>query len=124
MRPTEINLLLSALATVRMPAQPGEYDIHAAVAHALSAGGLCAQHEARLGPRCRLDFLWGAIAIEVKKGRPDGRALTRQIERYLAFEQVSAIVVVTQGRVKLPDRCCGKPVYWVCLNQNWGVALP
>lgn len=124
MKPTHTDEILAALATVRMPAQPGEYDIHAAVARALAAGGVSARHEARLGPRCRVDFLCGKIAIEVKKGRPDGARLARQIGRYLAFDEVAEIIVVTQGRVKLPGKVNGKPVHWVCLNQNWGVALP
>ena len=119
MKPTHTDEILAALATVRMPAQPGEYDIHAAVARALAARGVSAQHEAR-----RVDFLCGKIAIEVKKGRPDGARLARQIGRYLAFDEVAEIIVVTQGRVKLPGKANGKPVHWVCLNQNWGVALP
>ena len=72
MKPTHTDEILAALATVRMPAQPGEYDIHAAVARALAARGVSAQHEARLGPRCRVDFLCGKIAIEVKKAGPTG----------------------------------------------------
>ena len=49
----DMDRIADALSAVRMPAQPEEYDIHAAVARALSGAGLPYEHEYRLGPRRR-----------------------------------------------------------------------
>ncbi len=114
----------AALASVRMPAQPEEYDIHAAVAAALAEAGLEYEHEYLLGPRCRIDFRVGRVGIEVKKGRPATSDLTRQLRRYLESDALDGAVVVTQRVTALPDIICGKPVRLVSLNRLWGVALP
>ena len=53
----EMQAITAALSAVRVPAQPEEYDIHAAVARALEGAGLDYEHEYRLGPRRRIDFL-------------------------------------------------------------------
>ena len=116
--------IIAALSSVRMPAQPEEYDIHAAVARALSEAGLDYEHEYRLGPRRRIDFRVGRIGIEVKKGRPATSELTRQLRRYLESDTLDGVIVVTQRVTALPDRICGKPVLLISLNRLWGVALP
>ena len=120
----EMRRVADALAAVRMPAQPEEYDIHAAVADALSAAGLAFIHEYRLGPRNRIDFLVGRVGIEVKKGRPATSDLTRQLRRYLAADALDGLIVVTQRVTAVPSVICGKPVILVSLNRLWGVALP
>lgn len=120
----EIARVEAALASVRMPAQPEEYDIHAAVAEALNDAGLEYEHEFRLGPRCRIDFRVGRVGIEVKKGRPATSDLTRQLRRYLEYDALDGAVVVTQRVTALPPMICGKPVRLVSLNRLWGVALP
>lgn len=120
----EIARVADALAALRVPAEPGEYDIHGEIAAALAAAGLCYDHEYRLGPRCRVDFRVGRIGIEVKKGRPAAAALHRQLARYLAFDALDAVVVITQKHTPLPERIGGKPVLQISLNRLWGVALP
>ena len=116
--------ILSALSAVRMPAQPEEYDIHAAVAKALADAGLEYEHEYRLGPRRRIDFRVGRVGIEVKKGRPATSQLTEQLRRYLESDDLDAVIVVTQRVTSLPRTLGGKPVCLVSLNRLWGVALP
>ena len=120
----EMRRVADALASVRMPAQPEEYDIHAAVADALSEAGLAFVHEYRLGPRNRIDFLVGRVGIEVKKGRPATSDLTKQLRRYLAADALDGLIVVTQRVTAVPEEICGKPVMLVSLNRLWGVALP
>ena len=120
----QITEIIDALAAVRMPAQPEEYDIHAQVASALGAAGLSYEHEYKLGPRCRIDFRVGRVGIEVKKGRPATSELTRQLRRYLASDALDAVIVVMQRVTRLPATIGGKPVYIVSLNRLWGVALP
>lgn len=117
-------MIIAALKSVRAPAMPGEYDLHAMVAAALDEAGLEYGHEYRLAPRCRLDFMCSGVAIEVKKGRPQSAELIRQLGRYMEHEAVREMVVVTQRRVRLPDAICGKRVRLVALNMLWGVALP
>ena len=51
-------------------------------------------------------------------------ALRAQLERYLASDDLAAVVVVTQRAVSLPRTLHGKPVELVPLNRLWGVALP
>jgi len=120
----QITEIIDALAAVRMPAQPEEYDIHAQVASALGAAGLSYEHEYKLGPRCRIDFRVGRVGIEVKKGRPATSELTKQLRRYLASDALDAVIVVMQRVTRLPATIGGKPVYIVSLNRLWGVALP
>ena len=120
----EMDRVIDALASVRMPAQPEEYDIHAAVADALNEAGLAYEHECRLGPRNRIDFRVGRVGIEVKKGRPATSLLTRQLRRYLESDALDGVVVVTQRVTALPHAINGKPVRLVSLNRLWGVALP
>ena len=119
-----IERVVAALAAVRVPAQPEEYDIHAAVAAALDAAGLVYEHEYRLGPRRRIDFRVGRVGIEVKKGRPASSELREQLRRYLESDALDAVIVVTQRVTRLPERIDGKPVYIISLNRLWGVALP
>ncbi len=119
-----IERVVAALAAVRVPAQPEEYDIHAAVADALAAAGLEYEHEYRLGPRRRIDFRAGRIGIEVKKGRPASSELAAQLKRYLESDDLDAVVVVVQRVTAVPRTLGGKPVALVSLNRLWGLALP
>lgn len=116
--------ITAALCSVRVPAMPGEYDLHGMIAAALTEAGLEYVHEYKLAPRCRLDFMCSGIAIEVKKGRPKSAELMRQLARYMEHDEVREMVVVVQKRVWLPDTICGKRVRLVALNMLWGVALP
>ena len=120
----DMDRIADALSAVRMPAQPEEYDIHAAVAEALAAAGLAYEHEYRLGPRNRIDFLVGRIGIEVKKGRPASSRLVGQLRRYLESDALDGMIVVTQRVTALPATINGKPVKLITLNRLWGVALP
>ena len=119
-----ISAIVKALAAIRPEAQPEECDLHVLVARALGDSGIACRHEVRIAPRCRVDFLAGRIAIEVKKGRPSPALLRRQVERYLGMEALDGIVVAAQIAVDLPRLIHGKPVAFVALNRNWGVALP
>lgn len=120
----ELHAIRLALGCIRTPAAPGEYDIHAEVALALERAGIPCEHEYRLAPRCRIDFLAGRIGIEVKKGRPVPSALKEQLGRYLKSDALDAVIVVTQRAVSLPATIGGKPVEILSLNRLWGVALP
>lgn len=116
--------VLEALEELRSPFALYETDIHQWVGKRLAEAGLPCQHEARLAPGCRIDFLVGSVGIEIKKGKPDADSLRRQLARYAACDAVEALVVLTQRSVPLPSTVLGKPVRTIVLNQLWGVALP
>ena len=119
-----IRRVTAALDCLRVAAQPEEAELHVAIAAALTRAGIAFQHEFRLAPRCRIDFLAGRIGIEVKKGRPAPATLRAQIARYLANEALDAVIVVAQRTVPLPRTIGKKPVTLVALDRLWGIALP
>ena len=90
-------MVVSAISRVRVPAMPGEYDLHSMIAAALDGAEIPYEHEFRLAPRCRLDFMCAGVAVEVKKGRPDGRELVRQLTRYMEKDEVREMLVVGGG---------------------------
>ena len=120
----ELRRIADALSTIRTPVAPDEFDLHAAVSASLTNAGIPYQHEYRLAPRCRIDFLAGHIGLEIKKGRPLPSALKEQLARYLRSDELDAMIVVTQRAVLLPRTIAGKPVEQISLNRLWGVALP
>ncbi len=119
------NKVLHALKTIRAPLAQGEYDLHQIVADALEGQNLFYVHEARLAPRCRIDFLVeGQVGIELKKGRPNGPKMKEQAARYAAAADIRALIVVVEKWVNLPNQLAGKPLYTISLNRLWGIALP
>lgn len=119
-----IENVLAALSLIRCGAADSEEMLHMQAAAALSAAGFEAQHEARLGPRCRIDFLCGDIGIEIKKKRPERAKLIAQLTRYAACEQVSQLVVIAPRGVNMPQSVAGKKVTMLSLEKLWGICLP
>ena len=119
-----LQTVLDALQELRSPFAFCEMDLHAMVRKCLTDHGIAFVHEARIGAGCRIDYLAGNVGIEIKKGKPDARALSAQLARYAGCDQISALVVLTQRSVSLPKRIGSIPVYGLVLNQLWGVALP
>lgn len=116
--------LMAALSTLRPPSVIDEYGLHELIGQALTQGGISFVREAPLGPRCRVDFLCeGGIAVEVKRGYPARAPLMRQLGRYAACGQVSALVLVVERNASVPARIAGKPCVLFGLNRLWGVAL-
>ena len=119
-----LDLVLSALGELRSPFALYESDIHQMVEKQLQKARLPYVHEAKIGPGCRIDYLVGDVGIEIKKGRPDAGRLKRQLARYAACEDVTALVVIAPRSVALPQTVLNKSVRVIVLNQLWGVALP
>lgn len=135
MRPIPINTMNQStseklcritrtLSSLRIPLIVNEYQLHEHIAAALSDGGFVIQHEAKLNPRCRIDFLVDGIGIEVKRGKPQKSALLKQCSRYLEGGQLEALILVLDTSVSLPGELHGKPLITFGLNKLWGVALP
>ena len=119
----ELERVVTALSTLRVPLQQGEYDLHRLVMDALDRAGLPWAHEVKLGPRCRIDLMVNGTGIEIKRGATVRASLTEQLRRYAACEQITGLVVVAEKNLPLPAAILGKPVRLVCLNRLWGVAL-
>lgn len=116
--------VVRALETIRCGAACTEEQLHAQAARALEAEGLETRHEARLGPRCRIDFLCGGVGVEIKKSRPERAKLIAQLTRYAACEQIEVLVVAAPRGVNLPRTIGGKTVTLVALERLWGISLP
>ena len=116
--------VLDALRTVRCGAACSEEELHAQIARAFADAGLDARHEARVGERCRIDFLVGDVGVEIKKSRPAPAALRKQLARYAACEAVGELVVVAPRAVDMPRTIGGKRVSMLGLERLWGISLP
>ena len=120
----ERQRMMDALCSVRCGAAQSEGELHELVKGALESAGFSPVHEARLGPRCRIDFLVEGIGIEIKKSRPNPSLLKRQLARYAQCEAVAALLVVAPRGVNLPKQIGGKPVTMLALERLWGIWLP
>ena len=121
---TTFDSVMRALQTIRCGAVCTEEELHALASKAFEDAKIPVIHEARLGPRCRIDFLADGIGIEVKRGKPQKAALLKQCGRYLENEQLEALILVLDASVSLPRELHGKPLITFGLNKLWGVALP
>lgn len=119
----QMERLTGALSELRIAPGSPEAAIHQAIAAALSAAAIPFAHEAKLAPRCRVDFLVGDIAIEVKCGKPQRGPLLEQLRRYMAQPQVRGLLLVVERNAPLPRTIGGKPCMLFGLNRLWGVAL-
>ena len=119
----QVSAVVSALQSLRVPIQQGEYDLHHLVMNALEEAGIACRHEVSLAPRCRIDLMCGHVGIEMKRGKPVRSSLIRQVTRYAQCDDIAAVVVVAERSVDLPRTLAGKPIYLVCLNRLWGIAL-
>lgn len=120
----QMACVMDALCTIRCGAASTEEELHAQVSDALAAAGIDAVHEARLAPRCRIDFLAGDVGIEIKKRRPEREKLLAQLSRYAACDQIARLLVVAPRGVNLPKQIGGKPVTMLALERLWGISLP
>ena len=119
-----LDLVTDALKTLRAPPALGEYDLHRQIAQALTEKSLAFTHEHPLMPRCRIDFMVGDVGIEVKRRRPNKTTLLRQVERYMASDALSAVILVMEQGFDLPDSILGKPCVVLSLQKLWGIANP
>ena len=116
--------VLEALRAMRPPFALYEADLHALIGQRFSQSGLSYTHEAAIAKGCRIDYLVGDVGVEIKKGKPQSKALLRQLKRYAQCDSVQTLVVVTWQSVVLPNTINGKPVHTLALTKLWGVSLP
>lgn len=119
----ELSGILSVISTVRIRKVMEEQEIQDAIERAFREQDIPYEREAKVAPRCRLDFLSSGVAVEVKKRRPEKAKLIAQITRYAKLDAIRAVIVVLERSIDLPSNICGKPVRVLSLNSLWGVAL-
>lgn len=95
-----------------------EYDLQDAIEDALNSASISFSREKPLGPKDRPDFLLEhGVIVEVKV---DGSAssVMRQLDRYLAHDDISAVVLVTTRSYhsKASGECRGKPIHVLWLR--------
>jgi hypothetical protein len=89
-----------------------EKALHDGIAEALTGAGLAFERESVAGPRDRFDFLLpDGVVIEVKVDGSAGDAV-RQVARYCARDDVSAVVLATTKGWQVPSclELHGKPI--------------
>lgn len=98
-----------------------EAQLQEGLAEALSLAGFVPEREHWLAPGDRVDILVGRVAIEVKCAG-SLPAVTRQLRRYAASDNVGEIVLVTTRAAHraVPVELDGKPVYVAWLSGRLG----
>lgn len=120
----QMRRVQDAICAIRCGAADSEEALHHQVCAALTAAGFSPVHEARLAPRCRIDFLVEDLGIEIKKSRPNAAQLKAQLARYAACGEVGALLVIAPRSVNLPKTIGGKRVTQIALERLWGISLP
>lgn len=116
--------VLAALAPLRVPVVFEEYDIHQLIAARLDDAHIPYKREYRLGPRNRIDFfIPGGIGIEVKRDKPVRTKVIAQIKRYSSFDEIHAVILISERGLTIPEEFNGKPCVSVSLKRMWGVAI-
>lgn len=119
----EMLRIEKVIQTIRVQSANYEYEIHAAIVQAFESHGISYEHEYKLAPRNRIDFLTaGGVGIEVKKGKPYSVDVLRQIERYTQFPEVRGIILVIERYQDVPAEVNGKPCKSIGLRKLWGIA--
>jgi len=94
------DTVLAVLRTLRIANVREEWLLQCTIAAALDAAHIPYCREVILGSRARIDFVVAdRIGIEVKKGKPNGPAVQRQLARYAAFGSLDAIILVVERSV-------------------------
>ena len=76
------------------------------------------RREVSLSKESIIDFLVGDIGIEIKiKG--SAKAIYRQCERYCAFDEIKALVLLTNKIMRLPAQINNKNTYVINLGKAW-----
>ncbi len=98
-----------------------EKHLQLGVEQALTESGVVFAREKHLSAKDIPDFmLEGGIAIECKmRNKSSKMAIYRQLSRYAAYPEVTAIVLASNVSIGLPPDINGKPVYAACLSFGW-----
>lgn len=120
-----VEQVLASLRELRVQNVTQEHALQAEIARRFGDDGIPYEKEHTLGPRNRIDFLIpGGIGVECKKGKPNAGEVMAQVERYCRFEAITTLILVVERNVFTYDQAAnGKPVHYIALNKQWGIAL-
>ena len=115
----------TSLQSIRMNPARLEANVVDAICEEFTARRFGFIREVTVAPGSRVDLLVvGGIAVEVKKGKPNTRKVAAQLWRYAQSSRVSSIILVSErGLSSHIVEANGKPVRYVSLVSNWGIAL-
>lgn len=111
--------IIAALHTARFR-YSSEAELQNGIAQALTAAGIEHEPEAALSAGERIDFLVGAVGIEVKVGGSAAEVF-RQLMRYAESPRIDSLIVVTDKvRIArgLPDSALRKHIDVVSLAEG------
>ncbi|MDD3465588.1 MAG: hypothetical protein PHE67_00445 [Campylobacterales bacterium] len=95
-----------------------EKKLQTELSDAFTAHGIEFRREVRLDDNNIVDFMVDGLGIEVKiRTRVSAMQIYRQIERYCAFPEISALLLITSRALSLPAVINGKPIYILSLGR-------
>jgi hypothetical protein len=107
--------LVRFLRRVRMRVS-NEAALQQSIEEALAGNDIPYEREVRLSAAERIDFMVGGIGIEAKC-RYSKRSIFRQLERYAARGEITALILITGTAMGLPAEIGGKPVFIVSTGR-------
>lgn len=121
----DVDSLVLMFERIRLMPIRYESSVVDSIRSTLESNGVSFRKEVWLSSNSRVDFLtYDGVAIECKKGKPNSSMVSAQVERYARCEDVKAIILVSErGLISHIDEACGKPVRYVALTKNWGIAI-
>ncbi len=98
-----------------------EKHLQEGVAEVLKAAGIAYEREKRLSPKDIPDFLIaGGVVVECKmRNKSKKMDIFRQLARYAAYPEVTAIIVASNVSMGLPPEIEGTPLFAASLSQGW-----
>lgn len=93
--------------------------LQAELAEAFIDASIVFEREVHLDKNNIVDFMIDGLAIEIKiRTKVSAMQIYRQLERYCAFSEVKALMLITSKAMSLPDSINGKPVYVLSLSRT------
>lgn len=114
MTPREIVAFIEARRLSLTSEKRAQQDLESELVRA----GIEHRREVRLSRHDIIDFMIGAVGIEMKiKGQR--REIYAQCARYCEHSEVKALVLATNAAMGMPTEICGKPVLIARLGIAW-----
>ncbi|MDO5022814.1 MAG: DEAD/DEAH box helicase [Eubacteriales bacterium] len=121
---SSFEAVYNSLLSMRVPQVFNEQALHNITLKTLRANGFEPEHEVLLSLGSRIDILVSNIGIEIKKGKPQKKALLNQLNRYAASDKIKGFIVLAEKSLNLPETISGKPLKMLSLQKLWGIANP
>lgn len=117
--------VLRVLRSIRTQPVDMERDLAALVERVLLDHGIGFDREVAIGPRDRIDVLTHTgIGIEVKAGKPSGKLVAMQLERYAQSDRIKHLFLVVERCIYgLGDEVAGVPLTVLSVSSQWGIAV-